>query len=42
MLNAVRRIQEDIPEGKERDAILAFIRNHNMKIAGVPEMLLED
>lgn len=42
VLNAVRRIQEDIPEGKERDAILAFIRNHNMKIAGVPEMLLED
>lgn len=32
---AVIRIKEDIPEAKERDAILDFMRNHNNKIAGV-------
>ena len=42
VLNAVRRIEEDIPQSDQRDAILSFIRNHNNKIAAVPEQLTED
>lgn len=37
--NAVRRIEEDIPQSKERDNIISFLNNHQFKIAG---SLLED
>lgn len=42
VLNAVRRIKEDIPAGKERDAILDFIANHNNKIVAVSEQMMSD
>lgn len=35
LFNAMRRIQEDVSAGAEREAILTFIRDHGMKIAGV-------
>lgn len=34
--NALRRIKEDIDPTPERDAILSFINDHKMKLAGVP------
>lgn len=34
--NAVRRIIEDIPECKERKAIVGFIKDHNYKVAALP------
>ncbi len=34
--NAVRRINEDVPPCKERDEILQFIKDHNMKLAALP------
>lgn len=42
VLNAVRRIREDIPQSPARDEILTFLQNHNNKIAAVPEILTED
>lgn len=33
--NAIRRIQEDITESPERDAIVNFIESHERKIAGI-------
>lgn len=42
VLNAVRRINEDIVASTERDAILSFISSHNNKIAAVPDVLKED
>lgn len=37
--NAVRRIQEDIPDIPERKAILDFLADHNLKIVAVPQEL---
>ncbi len=34
VFNAMRRIQEDVTPSEERDNILAFIRDHGMRIAG--------
>ncbi len=33
--NALKRIEEDVPQSEERDNILSFIRNHNLKIAAL-------
>ncbi len=38
VFNAVRRINEDVPQSPERDAILAFIKDHDMKLAAVPQI----
>lgn len=35
MYNAIRRIEVDVEPGRERDEILGFLRNHNMKLAGL-------
>lgn len=35
MYNAIRRIEADIEPSRERDEILSFVRNHNMKLAGL-------
>lgn len=34
--NAVRRILDDIPESKERNAIVGFIKDHDYKVAALP------
>lgn len=39
--NAVKRILADIPECKERNAIVGFIKDHNYHVAGLP-LELED
>lgn len=36
--NALRRINEDVTPGKERDSIVKFITENNLKLAGVPRM----
>lgn len=36
LFNALKRIHEDVAQSKERDNIIAFIENHDMKIAGLP------
>lgn len=36
LFNALRRIQEDVDQSKERDNILNFIKSHDMRIAGLP------
>lgn len=41
LFNAMRRIQEDVSAGKERDAILAFIRDHNLQIAATQQDVLD-
>lgn len=38
VIHALRRIQEDIAPIPEREAILSFIRNHNLKLAAVTEL----
>ena len=38
VFNAVRRINEDVPQSLERDAILAFIKGHDMKLAAAPQL----
>lgn len=40
--NALRRIEEDIPDCEERNAIVGFIRSHNLKIAALPLDTLAD
>ena len=42
VLNAVRRINEDIASGPARNAILDFIRNPNNKLVAIPEELQVD
>lgn len=42
VLNATRRIKEDIQPSEEREKILSFIDKHEMKIAGVPDVILVD
>ncbi len=34
--NAVKRMETDVPEGKERNAIIGFIRDHEYKIVALP------
>ncbi len=41
LFNAMRRIQEDVTPGPEREAILTFIRDHGMKIAALNTDLLD-
>lgn len=41
LINAIRRIKEDIGETPEREAILKFVTNHNNKLAALP-VLEED
>lgn len=36
LFNALQRIEEDVNESDERDEILSFIRDHNLKIAATP------
>lgn len=36
LFNAIRRIEEDVPQSEERDEILKFINDNNLKIAAVP------
>lgn len=36
LFNAMRRIQVDVSQSEERDAILSFIRDNGMRIAAVP------
>ena len=36
LINAIRRIKEDIGDTPERDAILKFVANHNNKLAALP------
>lgn len=38
IFNAVRRIKEDVAPGPERDAILDFIKAHDMKLAALPHL----
>lgn len=38
MYNAVRRINQDVAPGKERDSILKFINENDQKVAGMPKM----
>lgn len=40
--NALRRIERDIRECPERDAIVSFIRNHNLKIAAISGEFLNE
>lgn len=42
VFNAVRRIKADVNPGKEKDAILDFIKSHDLKLAAVPKDLNED
>lgn len=37
LYNALKRIDVDVVPSKERDAIVSFIRNHNMKIAALDD-----
>lgn len=38
VFNALRRIREDIEPCKERDSILKFVEEHNLKLAAVPDV----
>lgn len=38
LYNALKRIEDDVEEGEERDAILNFARNHNLKLAALPKI----
>jgi UDP-N-acetylglucosamine acyltransferase len=33
--NALKRIEADVKPGTERDSIVAFLRNHNLKVAAL-------
>lgn len=41
VFNALRRIHEDINPSPERDAIINFIENHNMRLAALPQVEME-
>ena len=36
LFNALRRIKDDVESSPEREAIIAFIEGHDMKLAGLP------
>lgn len=40
--NAVRRILADVRQSEMRDRIIAFIRNHNFRMAGIRQDLMEE
>lgn len=40
--NALRRIKEDIDPSPERDLVIAFIENHDLRLAALPLKELED
>ena len=40
--NALRRIMADVEDGPEKNAIVKFIKDHNLKIAAVPKDLNEE
>jgi len=42
VFNALQRIEHDVKASEERDDILSFIREHKMKIVGVPHYMMED
>lgn len=42
IFNALRRIEADVAPSPERDNILNFIRNHNLKIAAMHDDAMED
>lgn len=40
--NALRRIKEDIDESPERNMIVSFIEGHNMKLAALPQVDIDE
>lgn len=40
--NALRRIKDDIEASKERDMIIFFVEDHDMKLAGLPQIDVEE
>ena len=42
LFNALRRIGEDVDQSPERDQIIDFIKGHDMKLAAIPYVDLED
>lgn len=42
VFNAVRRINEDVDPSAERDAVIDFIKSHDMKLAAIPYVDLQD
>lgn len=39
--NALRRIEIDVPDSKERDMVVDFVRAHDMKLAALPQDLFD-
>jgi len=42
VFNALQRIENDVKPSEERDEILSFIRQHKMKIVGIPQYMVDD
>lgn len=42
VFNALRRIKDDVEESPEREAIIAFIEDHDLKLAAVPMVDYDD
>ncbi|MBD5356028.1 MAG: acyl-ACP--UDP-N-acetylglucosamine O-acyltransferase [Bacteroides sp.] len=42
VFNALRRIKEDVDPSPERELIISFIEGHDMKLAAIPKVDIED
>lgn len=42
VFNALRRIREDVEESPERESIIAFIEDHDLVLAAIPRIDIED